>query len=75
MPQYIDICSHNHKCECTKKNKKTKNKKIRKKEKNEEVYIDIKLAIMCFYITDREIYEKGKNKTIDREQKVLLMQE
>ena len=47
----------------------------KKRKKNEEVYIDIKLAIMCFYITYKEIYEKGKNKTIDREQKVLLMQE
>lgn len=28
--------------------------------------------MIFFYITDREIYEKGKNKTIDREQKVLF---
>lgn len=43
-------------------------------KKNEEVYIDIKLAIMCiFYVTEIERYmKKGKNKTIDREQKVLF---
>lgn len=37
----IDICSHNHKCECT-----TKTKRNIIRNKNEEVYIDIKLAIM-----------------------------